>query len=99
MSNFKWLCAKSSFLPRVIGVGVYIVICFVVSGRLAELYTLGSICLIFFGSEGFLILHIFYRSARFDILFHFILCLLQPILLAVFSFRGKGIYCGSQQYF
>jgi hypothetical protein len=34
MSNFKWLCAKSSFLPRVIGYGVYIMICFVVFGRL-----------------------------------------------------------------
>jgi hypothetical protein len=38
---FKWLCAKSSFLPRVVGYGVYIVMCFVVSGRLVGFYTMG----------------------------------------------------------
>jgi len=93
MSNFKWLCAKSSFLPHVVGYGVYIVICFVVSGRLVGLHTLDLICFIFFfGSEGSFIHYIFHRSARFDILFVFIPHLLQPVP-AVFSFRVKQVCC------
>lgn len=89
---FKSLCAKS-FLPRIVSHGVYIVICFVVSGRLVGLCTLGLICFTFFGSEGFFIHNIFHRSFRFDILFIFIPYLLQPILLAGFSFRVRQVCC------
>jgi hypothetical protein len=70
---FKWICANCTFISPVLCYGVYIMICFVVFGRLVALYTLGLICLrMFFGSEGFSVHYIFHRIACFGILFVFI---------------------------